>query len=191
VHEFTEAQLRDVVSGYEATKNAALMQRDAQLREAHAQGWRPVELQRVTGYSRETIRQALHPEVRLATNTNRRKASPVPSGPAGGYVSYGDRKPYVVVDRLDDLTGPTTGTVNLPPHLDWSGSASYDLDKPARVASMYRTVLMEAGSPDDLRAWIDGRVLAHLWPSLWLPPQVRRLWESRFPELTSARVVAA
>ena len=78
---------------------------------------------------------------------------PVPAGPA----SYGDRKPYVVAERLDDLRGPTAGTVDLPQHLDWSGNASYDLDKPTRLASMYRTVLNEASSIDDLRAWIDGR----------------------------------
>ena len=73
--QFTEDELREVVSGYEASKNAALMRRDAQLREFHARGWRPVDLQRVTGYSRETIRQALHPEVRQAANTSRRKVA--------------------------------------------------------------------------------------------------------------------
>jgi hypothetical protein len=189
--QFTEDQLRDVVGGYEASKNAALLRRDAQLREFHAAGWRPVDLQRITGYSRETIRQALHPEVRHATNTSRRKVASAPGRPADGYASYGSRKPYLVADRLDDLRGPTAGTVHLPPHLDWSGNASYDLDKPARLASMYRTVLNEASSADDLRAWIDGRLLARLWPTLWLPPQLRRQWESRFPELAPARSDAA
>jgi len=191
VDQFTEGQLRDVVSSYEATKSAALQRRDAQLREFHARGWRPVDLQRVTGYSRETIRQALHPEVRRAANTNRRKVAVAPSRPAGGYGSYGDRKPYVVAERLDDLRGPTEGTVSLPQHLDWSGNASYDLDKPTRLASMYRTVLNEASSVDDLRAWIDGQMLTRLWPTLWLPPQLQRLWESRFPELASLRAAAA
>jgi hypothetical protein len=191
VEQFTEGQLREVVSSYEATRNAALLRRDAQLREFHARGWRPVDLQRVTGYSRETIRQALHPEVRKVVNTNRRKMAVVPSPPAGGNGSYGDRKPYVVADRLEDLRGPTEGTVNLPQHLDWSGNASYDLDKPTRLASMYRTVLNEAGSVDDLRAWIDGQKLAQLWPTLWLPPKLQRLWERRFPELAALRAKAA
>jgi hypothetical protein len=106
----------------------------------------------------------------------------------GGYASYGDRKPYVVPERLDDLCGPTAGTVTLPPHLDWSGNASYDLGKPARLASMYRSVLNEAGSADDLRAWLDGRMLAQLWPTLWLPAALRRMWEHRFPELGRAQV---
>jgi len=191
VDQLTEGQLREVVSSYEAMKNAALMRRDAQLREFHASGWRPVDLQRVTGYSRETIRQALRPEVRRLANTNRRKVTVVADRPAGGHGSYGDRKPYVVADRLDDLRGPTEGTVRLPQHLDWSGNASYDLDKPTRIASMYRTVLNEASSVDDLRAWIDGQTLVQLWPTLWLPPQVRRLWESRFPELASLRAAVA
>jgi hypothetical protein len=182
---FTDDELREVVSGYESSKRAALLRRDAQLREFHARGWRPVDLQRVTGYSRETIRQALHPGVREAANNSRRKPAPAHGRPsATGYTSYGDRKPYVVADRLDDLGGPTRGTVTLPRHLDWSGDASYDLEKPARLASMYRTVLNEAGSTDDLINWIDARMLMQLWPTLWLPPQVRRLWESRFPELT-------
>ena len=179
--QFTEDALREVVHGYEASKNAALTSRDAQLREFHARGWRPVDLQRVTGYSRETIRQALHPEVREAANTSRRKA-----GEPTTNESYSARKPYVVADRLDDLHGPTAGTVELPAHLDWSGNARYDLDKPARLASMYRTVLNEAGSVEDLRQWLDARVLARLWSSLWLPAPLRRLWESRFPELSAA-----
>ena len=189
--QFTESQLHEVVSSYEATKSAALMRRDAQLREFHAGGWRPVDLQRVTGYSRETIRQALRPEVRRVANSNRRKVAIAPSRPAGGQGSYGDRKPYVVAERLDDLRGPTEGTVNLPQHLDWSGNASYDLDKPTRLASMYRTVLNEASSVDDLRTWVDGQLLAQMWPTLWLPPQLRRLWEGRFPELASQRTEAA
>src|SRR5262245_39028461 len=130
------------------------MRRDAQLREFHARGWRPVDLQRVTGYSRETIRQALRPEVRTLANTNRRKVAAVAVAaekPATGHASYGDRKPYVVAESLDELRGPTAGTVRLPQHLDWSGNASYDLDKPSRLASMYRTVLNEASSVDDLR----------------------------------------
>ena len=79
--QFSDDELQAVVSRYEATRAAALTERDEQLRAFHAAGWRPVDLQRVTGYSRETIRQALRPEVRRATNINRRRTSPQP--PAG------------------------------------------------------------------------------------------------------------
>jgi hypothetical protein len=184
----TEDELRGVVAEYEATKKAAIAKRDAQLRAFHAAGWRSVDLQRVTGYSRETVRQALRPETRLAANSSRRKTSSV--RPPADYVPYGDRKPYVVVDALAELRGPTSGTVSLPHHLDWSGNAEYVLDRPARLASMYRTVLAEAGTTDDLRNWLDGALLVEIWPSLWLPPQLRSKWEGQFPEL-AARAAAA
>jgi len=185
----TEDELRGVVAEYEATKNAAIATRDARLRAFHAAGWRAVDLQRVTGYSRETIRQALRPETRLAANSSRRKTSV--ARPPADYVPYGDRKPYVVADSLAELRGPTGGTVLLPSHLDWSGDAEYVLDRPARLASMYRTVLTEAVTKDDLRTWLDGTLLVDLWSGLWLPPQLRSRWEDRFPELAAARAAAA
>ncbi|MFF5230650.1 hypothetical protein [Dactylosporangium sp. NPDC000521] len=102
---------------------------------------------------------------------------------------YGDRRPYVVADTLAELRGPTSGAVVLPHHLDWSGNAGYDLDRPARLASMYRTVLVEAATKGDLRAWLDGALLVHLWPAMWLPARLRGLWERQFAELATARSV--
>jgi hypothetical protein len=190
VGEHTEEALLAAVAEYEATKKAALDERDQRLREFRDAGWRPVDLQRVTGYSRETIRQALRPEIRQATNSSRRK-TPAESRPPADYVPYGDRKPYVVADDLEELRGPTAGNVTLPHHLDWSGSATYNLDKPARLASMYKTVLNEAATVDDLRSWIDGRQLIRLWSTLWLPTSLRQAWEQRFPELAAASRAAA
>lgn len=111
--------------------------------------------------------------------------------PPVGYLPYGDRKPYVVADSLAALTGPTRGVVSLPRHLDWSGRADYDLSRPARLAGMYKVVLSEAGKVEDLCTWLDGALLLRLWPTLWLPPQLRRCWEERFPELASTRTIAA
>jgi hypothetical protein len=187
----SEDDVRAVVAEYEATKKAALAKRDAALRAFHAAGRRAVDLQRITGYSRETIRQAVNPEARLAANTSRRKTVDAALRPPADYVPYGDRKQYLVAESLDELRGPTSGTVALPHHLDWSGNAEYTLDKPARLASMYRTVLVEVTTADDLRNWIDGTTLVRLWPQLWLPPQLRRRWEDRFAELASARHAAA
>jgi hypothetical protein len=187
---YTEESLRSLVADYDEGKRRLLARRDERIRDFHAAGWRPVDLQRITGYSRETIRHALHPEVRQAANASRRKPAPPPpavSPPRGAQRGYGDRKPYVVADGLDDLRGPTQGTVTLPHHLDWSGSAVYDLDRPARLASMYKAVLNEARGVEDLRDWLDRRVLVEVWPTLWLPPRLRALWEARFPELAARR----
>jgi hypothetical protein len=185
---YTEDDLRAVVAEYEATKTAALTRRDERLRAFHAAGWRPVDLQRITGYSRETIRQALHPEVRQAANTGRRKTA---AAPPPDYVPYRDRRPYVIADTLTTLHGPTQGVVTLPRHLDWSGHPEYDLSRPARLASLYKIVLTEAATVDDLSTWLDRELLTRLWPTLWLPPRLRQRWEQRFPELAATRTSAA
>jgi len=92
-------------------------------------------------------------------------------------------KPLVVADDLALLRGRTAGVVTLPRHLDWSGSADYDLDAPGRTVDLYRTVLIEATKPDDLHMFLDRTTLARLWPALWLPTDLRRAWEERFPQL--------
>src|SRR5262247_3872498 len=108
----SEDGLRSVMAEYDEGKRKLLESRDAQLRAFYASGWRPVDLQRVTGYSRETIRQALHPEARRAANASRRKvASRGAAGPPAQPSAYADRKPYVVADDLTDLRGPTEGTI--------------------------------------------------------------------------------
>lgn len=95
-------------------------------------------------------------------------------------------KPIVVADDLTALRGRTSGVVTLPRHLDWSGAADYDLDSPGRIVDLYRTVLIEATKPDDLHVFLDQAILTKLWPSIWLPPHLRRVWEERFPELRRA-----
>ena len=95
-------------------------------------------------------------------------------------------KPIVVADDLTLLRGQTAGRLTLPRHLDWSGSAVYDLDSPGRIVDLYRTVLIEATKPADLHMFLDQVTLTRLWPSLWLPTELRRVWEGRFPELRRA-----
>jgi hypothetical protein len=100
-------------------------------------------------------------------------------------------KPVVVPNHLEDLVGPTTGVVDLPRHLQWSGNPHYDLDQPGRIADLYRTVLNEAATPDDLCRHLDRATLLRLWSTIWLPAWLRSEWESHFPELTRQRPVAA
>jgi hypothetical protein len=72
--------------------------------------------------------------------------------------------------------------VRLPSHLDWSGNAEYGLDTPARVAGLYRAVLIEAAGPRTcMPTWMPGvngqvvlmatdtGVLRRLWALIWLP----------------------
>jgi hypothetical protein len=102
------------------------------------------------------------------------------------------RRPYAVADSLDLLHGPVCGTVHLPVHLDWSGCAEYDLDAPGRIVDLYRAVLNEAASPQDLYEYLDAGMLRRLWATLWLPAQLRTAWEQKFPVLAEiSRVTAA
>jgi hypothetical protein len=101
------------------------------------------------------------------------------------------RRPYAVPERLDLLRGPSSGVVRLPAHLDWSGHAVYDLDAPGRVVDLYRAVLIEAASPQDLYAYLDDGILRRLWALLWLPAQLRRAWEQRFPVLAEISRITA
>lgn len=88
-----------------------------------------------------------------------------------------------MIDRLEDLTGPEHGWVTLPRSLAWSGSPGYDLDDEGDAAALYQAVLNEASSPAELARSLNGDLLRRLWPTLWLAPRLRRLWESRSPVL--------
>lgn len=92
-------------------------------------------------------------------------------------------RPYVAAGSLDELRGPTRGTFTLPRRLDWGPRRPFDLANDRHMVIMYETVLNEARNVDDVRDFINGRVLVRLWPRLTLPSDVRGLWEDRIPEL--------
>jgi hypothetical protein len=89
----------------------------------------------------------------------------------------------VVAGSLGDLHGPTAGIVELPHRLFWQPDRRVNLDNPALLAWMYETVLCEAVTVDELRAWLDGPTLVRVWPDLFLPRGVRQAWEDRHPVL--------
>ena len=62
----TDDEIRAIVTDYETALEHAMQQRDEQLRAAIASGRKQVDLVKLTDYSRETIRQALNPEIREA-----------------------------------------------------------------------------------------------------------------------------
>jgi hypothetical protein len=97
----------------------------------------------------------------------------------------------LVAARLADLQGPAHGTVELPIWLFWYPDRTFDLDEPGMLAWMYRTVLREASSPEDLTTYLNGDTLVALWPDLYLPRGVRQAWEERHPVLRAAPAPAA
>lgn len=92
---------------------------------------------------------------------------------------------------LSELTGPTSGVVMLPVRLHWGPDNRYDLGDDGDAAVMYERVIREAHRVEDLTAYLDADRLRRLWSRLVLPPAVRSLWQSRFPELHDSSSAAA
>jgi hypothetical protein len=101
---------------------------------------------------------------------------------------YASRLP----SRLEELTGPVHGQVELPLHVAWSGLRTYDLDRPRQLMSLYRTVLAE-GQRRDLVTLLDRDLLISQWPTLrtLVSRHVRDVWEDAFPELAHQAAAAA
>ena len=95
-----------------------------------------------------------------------------------------DRYRSRLPERLQELTGPVEGNVDLPLHIVWSGRTSYSLDRPKSRMTLYRTVLAE-GLSEDLMALLHHRLLTEQWPVLrrLISPYIREVWEDAFPEL--------
>jgi hypothetical protein len=104
---------------------------------------------------------------------------------------YAEAKPYAVPASLAELRGPTSGTVELPRHIDWGPRYRYDLGDEADVILMYERVIREAQSPADLARFLDAATLRRLWAALFLPVPARAAWQRRFPELSAGRAAAA
>jgi hypothetical protein len=85
---------------------------------------------------------------------------------------------------LDDLTGPGSGTVQLPLHVAWSGQTLFNLDQPKACMHMYRIVLAE-GQRGDVASYLNRNLLLRQWPVLrnLISRTVRQVWEAAFPEL--------
>jgi hypothetical protein len=87
-------------------------------------------------------------------------------------------------ETLDDLAGPSHGTVQLPLHVAWSGQTAFNLDLPKACMHLYRIVLAE-GQRGDVATYLNRDLLLRQWPILrnLVSRTVRKVWEATFPEL--------
>jgi hypothetical protein len=67
----TDNEIQAIITDYETDREQAMERRDQRLREALASGRRQADLIRVTGLSREAMRQALNPDAREAARKAR------------------------------------------------------------------------------------------------------------------------
>jgi transcriptional regulator with XRE-family HTH domain len=92
--------------------------------------------------------------------------------------AVGHGRAAYIPDQLPRLpVKQALGRVLLPLHLNWSQpDRQFDLSDRRDRARVYEIVLRE-GSGDDISAYIDGALLADLWPELILPAPLRREWQ--------------
>lgn len=93
--------------------------------------------------------------------------------------------PYDLPESLDELRGPTSGTVRVRPHINTSPDPVYDLAKPSQQWSLYSAVVRD-GLPSEQVAILNRGMLLALWAELNLPARCRAIWEGKFPELAAA-----
>ena len=86
-------------------------------------------------------------------------------------------RPVLVPDHLPRLPArQALATVTLPLHLNWSDPGrAFALSDRRQRARVYEIVLREGG-PADVLTYIDGALLADLWPELVLPRDIRQTW---------------
>ncbi|MDR0960378.1 MAG: hypothetical protein LBM23_08545 [Propionibacteriaceae bacterium] len=96
---------------------------------------------------------------------------------------FADVIPYSVPDSLDDLHGPVSGVVSVPPHISTAPDPSFDLDNASQRWAMYSAVVRD-GTAADHKRYLDSGLLLALWAELNLPKRCREQWVSRFPELS-------
>lgn len=100
-------------------------------------------------------------------------------------------RPVVVAASVAGLHGPVDGRAELPQRLFWSGTERvFDLSDPDRLREMYEAVLDAARSEADLAKYLNGELLARVWPGLAISPRVRRAWEAAHPRLAGVTVAA-
>ena len=100
-----------------------------------------------------------------------------------GRITYRDTKPFCVPASLDELTGPSTGTVHLPVRLSWApGDGCFNVDDAGERTTVYQCIIGE-GSVEDQRCYLNRDTLTDMWPILRLDLAITAAWENRFEAL--------
>lgn len=99
-------------------------------------------------------------------------------------------RPVTVPAELSQLQGPRSGVVELPITLFWSRpDRTFRLDDRCQAIDMYLAVL-DRGSAGEIARYLNGGLLAELWPDLHLTRTMRLPWQARFAELRPAAAAA-
>lgn len=95
---------------------------------------------------------------------------------------YADHIEYCTPGSLDELHGPTSGVIRVPPHIKTAPEPTYNLGTPNGLWTAYSAIVRD-GYPDEQAALLDRATLVRLWPDLNLPKRCRETWTAKFAEL--------
>lgn len=100
-----------------------------------------------------------------------------------------DARPLALPGDVDDpAIEKATGGVELPHHIQWSEpKRAYNLSNRVDRGFVYELVLQE-GTDQDVRYYIDLDELIKLWGDLYLPHRVRRAWAALVMEKRGIRL---
>lgn len=149
-----------------------------------ASGLSQAEVARLAGTSRPNVSAFEHGrrsptldtlERLLAANGQRLVAVPVLN-----FEKHVDRrgKPFFVPNQLPQLSpSASLARVTLPKRVSWSGpQETWDLADRTQRLLAYQLLLAE-GEPLDIAAFVDGSLLIDLWGELFLPAEIRTVWQ--------------
>ncbi|MFD0501646.1 transcriptional regulator [Streptomyces rhizosphaericus] len=105
------------------------------------------------------------------------------SADAGDWLTF---QGFEVVTSLEDLHGPSSGTVTVPDRLaDRELPVHADIDQPWQRLQLYRRLLLRGTAVQQSRL-LNRRLLQQMWSQRLGPPVILHVWEGRFPELRTA-----
>lgn len=92
-------------------------------------------------------------------------------------------RPVAIPTDIDNPDLPkASGLIRLPANIRWSSpDRTYDLSQKPDLISVYEQVLQE-GTEEDVRRFIEVERLIALWDELVLPDHVRAAWASWLSE---------
>lgn len=85
-------------------------------------------------------------------------------------------RPFAVPDRLDELNGPRSGSIELPTRIAWRGRTVFDLGVEEDVVAAYSMVLAH-GTAADVQQWVNADLVQAVLSRLRVPRLVRAEWD--------------
>ncbi len=86
-------------------------------------------------------------------------------------------RPFAVPDRLDELDGPSSGSIELPTRIAWRGRTVFDLGVEEDVVVVAYSAVLAHGSAADVQQWVNADLVQAVLCRLRVPRLVHAEWD--------------